>query len=133
MLNRINELVDLKVDFAFETTLSTRSYASLIKKVKLKGYTIVLIYFWLESVDLVIERVKNRVRKGRHSIPKEVIKKDDIIEDYQIKVISCRCRIIGWFGTIPKANPSIVAESNESGAVSVYNYEIWQVIKKQNK
>jgi predicted ABC-type ATPase len=52
MLHRIQELIKPKKEFGFETTLSTRSYARLIEQVKQAEYKVVLIYFWLESVDL---------------------------------------------------------------------------------
>ena len=32
-------------DFALETTLATKSYVSLIKKLKQKGYTVTLLFF----------------------------------------------------------------------------------------
>ena len=38
MLNRIDELLKNNLDFAFETTLSTRSYVSFIEKAHEKGY-----------------------------------------------------------------------------------------------
>ena len=44
MLNRIHELLRDGKDFGFETTLSTRSYVSFLKKAQLEGYTILLIY-----------------------------------------------------------------------------------------
>ena len=65
MLERIEELLDNKVDFAFETTLTTLSYINTIKLAKELGYTITLLYFWLNDVNLAIERVKNRVRGRR--------------------------------------------------------------------
>ena len=52
MLNRIKELLNGKNDFGFETTLSTRSYVHLIRQARKLGYTVVLIFFWLESADL---------------------------------------------------------------------------------
>ena len=73
MLNRINELMNQKVDFAFETTLSAKTYIHLIKKAQSNGYFVTLVYFWLSSVDLAIERVRTRVVSGGHSIPKETI------------------------------------------------------------
>jgi predicted ABC-type ATPase len=51
MLERIDDLIARKVDFAFETTLATRSYAGKIKKAKVQGYYVILIFFWLESID----------------------------------------------------------------------------------
>ncbi len=75
MLNRIKELLKAKNGFAFETTLATRSYAPLIMEAKEKGYSVVLIYFWLESVELAKARVRVRVEKGGHNIPPDVIER----------------------------------------------------------
>ena len=58
MIERIDELLLTGVDFAFETTLTTLSYLHTIRLAKEKGYTVHLIYFWLNDVDLAIERVK---------------------------------------------------------------------------
>ena len=57
MLNRIKELIDQKVTFAFETTLTTKSYINLLKKAKDNRYKIVLFYFWLNSVELALARI----------------------------------------------------------------------------
>jgi len=73
MLDRISDLMQKQVDFAFETTLSTKSYVQLIKRAKASGYNITLIYFWLNSPDLATERVKLRVFSGGHDIPEAVI------------------------------------------------------------
>jgi len=75
MLHRIKELIKHNVDFAFETTLSTRSYVNTILKAKKSGYFVTLVFFWLRSPNLAIERVKTRVKEGGHNIPVEVIKR----------------------------------------------------------
>jgi predicted ABC-type ATPase len=58
MLSRIHELIERREDFAFETTLATKSYLSFIRKAKQAGYFVSLVFFWLESPELAIERVK---------------------------------------------------------------------------
>jgi len=73
MLNRINELLAENVNFAFETTLSTKSYKSKINEAKEKGYRIILLFFWLQNIELAKERVKVRVSEGGHNIDPEVI------------------------------------------------------------
>ncbi len=73
MSQRIRELLDADKTFAIETTLSTRSYAKLIKEAQSKGYYVVLIYFWLSSVGMAEQRVAHRVAEGGHGIPKDVI------------------------------------------------------------
>ena len=59
MLSRIHELIEKGDDFAFETTLATKSYLGYIEKARQKGYFVSLIFFWLESPALAIERVKS--------------------------------------------------------------------------
>ena len=75
MLDKISRLISRKLDFAFETTLATRSYINTIQKAKSFGYDITLVFFWLDSVELAIERVKIRVEEGGHNIPVNVIKR----------------------------------------------------------
>ena len=75
MLKRINELLAQKVDFAFETTLSSKSYRNFVKKAQSNGYFVTLVYFWLNSVDLAIERVGRRVATGGHNIPEDTIRR----------------------------------------------------------
>ncbi|MBN8653798.1 MAG: zeta toxin family protein [Cytophagales bacterium] len=75
MLNRINELLFLNENFAFETTLSTRSYKIKIEEAKAKGYRVTLLFFWLQSIDLAKERVQIRVLEGGHNIDSEVIER----------------------------------------------------------
>jgi predicted ABC-type ATPase len=75
MLDRIKELIEHQKEFGFETTLSTKSYAPLMKRAEADGYTIMLIYFWLESIDLAKNRVIDRVKKGGHNIPSETIER----------------------------------------------------------
>ena len=73
MLTKIEKLIANKKDFAFETTLATKSYVNTVQRAKQKGYQIVLVYFWLDSVSLAIERIRIRVHDGGHNIPEPVI------------------------------------------------------------
>ncbi|RZK97752.1 MAG: zeta toxin [Pedobacter sp.] len=75
MLHRIEELMNEGADFAFETTLSTRSYTSLIKKARAMNYKITLVYFWLSSPAEAMARVAIRVSKGGHDIPQNIIER----------------------------------------------------------
>lgn len=75
MLDRINELMNRNENFAFETTLATKSYRSKILFAREKGYIVTLLFFWLQSVDLAIERVRIRVQEGGHNIDTEVIRR----------------------------------------------------------
>ena len=73
MLGRINELINQNSDFAFETTLATKSYAKLIQEVQTKGYFVTLLFFWLKTPEMAVKRVKERVLSGGHNIQEDII------------------------------------------------------------
>lgn len=73
MLSRIDTLIKDGKNFAFETTLSSKNYKSKIKEAQRNDYYVCLLFFWLRSEKLAIERVKSRVKEGGHNIEKEII------------------------------------------------------------
>jgi predicted ABC-type ATPase len=73
MLSRLHELSDQRVDFAFETTLSSRSFVPFLERLKASGYKFRLIYLWLRSARQARERVARRVRMGGHDVPAAVV------------------------------------------------------------
>lgn len=75
MLQRIKELLCQGESFAFETTLSTKSYQGLIKRAEHQGYDTTLLFLLLDSVELAVHRVQTRVKEGGHNIPTEIIER----------------------------------------------------------
>lgn len=75
MLQRIEDLFRENKSFAFETTLSTKSYRSKIIKAKKNGYKITLLFFWLQNPELAKQRVEIRVSEGGHNIESDVIER----------------------------------------------------------
>jgi predicted ABC-type ATPase len=75
MLERMQDLRALGVDFAFETTLAARSFAPFLRDCKQQGYRVTLLYFWLQNPELAIQRVALRVASGGHSIPEDTIRR----------------------------------------------------------
>ncbi len=75
MLKRITQLIKEEKTFAFETTLSSKIYVQLVDVCMRKGYKVELIFFWLSSVKLAKERIRERVKRGGHFIPNDVVKR----------------------------------------------------------
>lgn len=73
MLQRIEDLLKEGVSFSIETTLATRSYVQLVKRAQHLGYTVNLLFFWLDSPEMAVQRVAQRVKEGGHNIPTDVI------------------------------------------------------------
>ena len=75
MLEMIRRYVNQGRSFAFETTLSGRTYASMIPRWQEQGYRVDLVFLGLPSPEIAIERVKQRVQDGGHDIPEDVIRR----------------------------------------------------------
>jgi predicted ABC-type ATPase len=68
LLSEIDHFINQKVDFAFETTLSGKTYVNLIKEAKSKGYIVHIFFLWIPSFALAKERIKQRVKQGGHNV-----------------------------------------------------------------
>lgn len=75
MLARLNQLAAAWANFAFETTLASRSFAPWIADLRRTGYECELLFLWLPSPDMAIARVQERVRMGGHDVPRDVIQR----------------------------------------------------------
>jgi predicted ABC-type ATPase len=132
MINRINELIKQKKDFAFETTLAPESHVNTINFAKENGYNITLVFFWLNSFELAIERVKMRVNEGGHNIPTDTIKRRYInglqnLTNLYIEISDY------WLIINNSIKPGkIIAEGINNNVVTVYDNEIWNTIINKN-
>lgn len=73
MAQRMHDVVETREDFAIETTLAGRSYASLIRGWQRTGYRVKIIFLRLPSAELAIERVRQRVSLGGHHVPDAIV------------------------------------------------------------
>lgn len=131
MLNKIVELIKRKRDFAFETTLSSKSYVRTIENAKKEGFKITLIFFWLDSVDLAIERVETRVREGGHNIPQDVIRRRyyaGLRNLFDLYISNADYWLL--FNT-SKPSYELIAEGNEDKNLRIENNRIFELMKKQ--
>ena len=75
MLEMIDACVQGGESFAFETTLSGRSYARIVPRWQELGYWVTLIFLRVSSPEVTIERVRQRVIEGGHHVPEDVIRR----------------------------------------------------------
>src|SRR5262249_44901626 len=74
MLERLRALAEKREDFAFETTLAARTYAPWLRSLRASGYFVRIVYIWLSTPDLNVERVALRVRSGGHDVPEATVR-----------------------------------------------------------
>ncbi|MDZ4846132.1 MAG: zeta toxin family protein [Chitinophagales bacterium] len=129
MLNRIQELMHRKVDFAFETTLASKTYTHTILQAKQSGYEVVLVFFWLESSELAKKRVRKRVSEGGHNIPDAVIERRylrGLKNLFALFIPLCDY----WMIVDNSSNqPEIAADARKGLEPVILNHEIWNKIK----
>ena len=63
-------------DFAFETTLTSRSFAPWLAALRAEqGYSVALDYLGVPNPELSIVRIEGRVQQGGHFVPDEIVKR----------------------------------------------------------
>jgi len=75
MLRRLRQLAEAGADFAFESTLSSRTFAVFLQALKAQGYAVAIYYFSLANAQLAVRRVKLRVALGGHDVPSDVVQR----------------------------------------------------------
>ena len=79
VLTELNRLAKARKDFAFESTLSGRTYVRMMKRWKANGYRIEMVFLSLPSVELALERIAARVRQGGHTVPRaDVVRRSEL-------------------------------------------------------
>ncbi|MCP4311897.1 MAG: AAA family ATPase [Bacteroidetes bacterium] len=129
MLTKIDKLISNKKDFAFETTLATKSYVKTILKAQENGYQVSLVYFWLDSVELAIRRVQTRVLEGGHNIPEEVINRryfSGIENLFKLYIPICDY----WMIFDNSGSPTeLIAEGYPNGDIEISNPRKLEILK----
>ncbi|GGF42477.1 hypothetical protein GCM10011339_33700 [Echinicola rosea] len=130
MLTRIKKLVDEGESFAFETTLSTRSYTKLINEAKEKGFQVYLLFFWLHSPQLAVERVRIRVLEGGHHIPYDVILRryKNGLKNFFNLYLSI---VDQWILINNSGEPYEIIAKNSEGGLAVNDIRIWNTLKQK--
>lgn len=129
MLMKIRYLLKKQQDFAIETTLATRTLLKTVRMAQSAGYTVTLLYFWLNSPELAIERVRARVEAGGHNIPEETIRRR-----YQVGIYYffthyapvCERWILADNSQIPFR---VIAEGSKDELINIKDEEIYTKIR----
>lgn len=130
MLHRLNELLENNENFAFETTLATKSYKSRVIKAQKNNYTVTLLFFWLRNVDMAIERVRTRVLEGGHNIETNVIErryKNGIKNLFEI-YLSIVDEVMIFDNSDGKSE--LIAEKNSENEIYIINQIKFDKLKK---
>jgi predicted ABC-type ATPase len=133
MLQRMETLVRNRQSFAFETTCSGRGYVPLLRRCKADGWRVTLVYLWLPSPQLALERVARRVRAGGHRIPDDVV-----VRRYWAGLANMRDLYLPLADAASIFDNSdgalvLVAEQIPEGSFVVYDAPRWAAIERAQR
>lgn len=109
-LKRIKALLGERKSFAIESTLSGLGYLAVLQKAKVFGYETLICYTFVDSPEVCIARIENRVKNGGHFVPPEDVRrryyrsKRNFLERYSKEVDYWMLCYNG------ETNPAVVAE-----------------------
>jgi predicted ABC-type ATPase len=131
MLGHMKKLAGQRANFAFETTLATKSFAPWIGELKDQGYVFHLIFLWLPSADEAVRRVHHRKTTGGHFVPEETVRRryqrglDNFFALYQPLANSWQ-----FFNNSLPTTPVLLAEG-EGRVEQVQDAQTWSRIKTE--
>lgn len=129
MLGRMRQLAAARTNFAFETTLASRSFAPWLAKLGRRGYHVHLLFLWLESADLAVNRVAERVRLGGHDVPEVVVRRRyekglrNLFGQYM--PLAERWQL---FDNSQTTGPRLIASGTQRVVESVDHMAVWQKV-----
>jgi len=130
VLRRLEELAALRRDFAFETTLATRTLAPRLERWRRAGYAVHVVFLWLPTADLAVARVQARVRAGGHDVPEETVRRryrrgiENLFGQHQ--GIATSWRLYDNAGPRPR----LIAHGTADGAATVRDRVAWERVRE---
>ena len=132
MLARLKALARARADFAFETTLASRSFAPWLTRLRASGYRVQLAFLSLPAADLAVARVAERVRQGGHDVPEGVVRRRfdaglrNLFAVYQ--------RIADtWqvFDNSAEDGPRLIASGGRTNDVTIVDADAWAQLMRR--
>jgi len=132
MLERLDEPGRQNADFAFETTLASRSFARRLTQLQQAGYRTHLLFLWLPSPEMSMARVASRVQRGGHHVPDDVVRRryDAGLRNF---FAMYRPIIDAWrmFDNSDRDGYELIAQETSNTGLQVEDPAIWKTIEEQ--
>ena len=129
LLKQIHEFAERRADFAFETTLSGKTYVQLLRKLRRQGYAIHLFFLWIPSIELALMRIRDRVAQGGHDVPVTDVRRrfgrsvQNFWEVYKPLLDS-------WMVFNTSTGPPVLIAKEESGKLAIVDADVFTRIFK---
>lgn len=129
MLERIRKLAEEKVDFAFETTLASRTFAPWLRRWIEDGYEFHLVYIWIPNSEMAVQRVSQRVRDGGHHVPTPTVRRRFDRSRTNFRTLyRPLCRRWHVYANLAISGPLLVATGDPEQTTKVEAPDLWEDI-----
>jgi predicted ABC-type ATPase len=131
MLARLKALARMRRDFAFETTLASRTFAPWLESLRVSGYRVHLTFLALPSPELAVARVAERVQQGGHDVPERTVRRRfvsglrNLFTLYQVVADSWQI-----FDNSQLAGPRLIASGRSTSQAEIVDQEAWKHIRE---
>ena len=129
MIDRIDRLVAAGKSFAFETTCAGHRQAKLLRSCRAAGYRVILFFLWLPSPEAAIQRVAQRVSRGGHNIPDDVIARRYSFGLYNMRHMFLPLADVAAIYDNSLEPPVLIAEKELESSFTVRDTKRWKVIE----
>lgn len=131
LLRRVHELAAERVDFAFESTLASRSFAPWLRRQRVAGYQVHIVFLALPDADTAVLRVAERVRAGGHDVPEPVIRRryERGLRNFHV-VYGGIATSWQLYDNSPRTEPILVAERAPGEAIAILDRGRWQRLER---
>lgn len=130
VLEETNAFINRREDFAFESTLSGKSYLNLFRHLKDHDYLIHIYFLWVPTADVALSRVRDRVFHGGHNVPESDLRRRfersmrNFLQHYRQNVDS-------WTLFNNSIKPPVVIADEIAGSFRILDKEIYQSLIEQ--
>lgn len=133
MLQKIRELANGQKDFAFETTMASRTFFPFLPECKERGYAIRLLYLWLHSPELALKRVESRVLGGGHHVPDEFVirRYGNGLKNFFNLYIPIADTWLLYDNSF--LDTALIASKDKESSININNHVIWNKIQEKIK
>jgi predicted ABC-type ATPase len=134
MLNRLHELAGQRKTFALETTLAAKHYAGWIGKLRDNGYAFQLMFLWLRSPDLAVQRVRARVHAGGHDVPEQIIRRRHTagLRNFS-KLYQPIANTWAVYDNSDSPSPVMIAQGGQEDASNIIHADRWESFQGMSK
>lgn len=134
MLTRLHDLAEQRKIFAFETMLAAKHYARWIKKLRNDGYALQLMFLWLQSPELAVQRVRERVNTGGHNVPEQVIRRRYAagLRNFS-KLYQPLANTWAVYDNSDSPNPIMIAQGGQGEGLSIIHADLWERFQEMSQ